>query len=135
VEFTCETLCCCYLGRMPRPPFRSLFCERFQCASSDYEEKAFRKCLYFHARLLAPLIRRINPDFFFEDFKFIAYLGSSTGIREVSADVLNFNDANRANRSLWRTGLRIRVSGRKATRLAYDLFTEARQADALQART
>lgn len=124
----------CYSDLVSRPQFRSLFCGRFQCAPSEYEEKAFRKCLYAHARLLAPLIHRVSPDFFSLDFKFIEYLGNSVGLREATHDVLDFNDANRGNRNFWRTGLKIRASGRKATRLVYELLKEAQSTAAPGAR-
>jgi hypothetical protein len=89
----------------------------------------FRKCLYWHARWLAPLVRRLKPDFFAEDFKFIRYLGSSIGLREAGADLLNFRDANLGKPSFWRTTLKICVSGRKAGRLAQQLCAADREAN------
>ena len=107
---------------MVRQQLQFLFCQRFRCPPSEYEERAFRKCLYWQGRLLAPVVRRLNPDFFVEDFKFIRYLGESTGLREVGVDLLSFRDANVGKPSFWRTTLKIRVSGRKAGRLARRLF-------------
>lgn len=107
--------------------FRSLFCKRFNCPTSEYEERAFKECLYWHARLLAPVLRRVKPDYFAEDFKFIGYLGEVTGVREAKANAADFQDANLARPSFWRRRLKIRVSGRKATGLAYELFSEARE--------
>ena len=60
--------------------------------------------------------------------KFIHDLGDAIGSREASAEASNFQDANRARSSFWRTGLKIRVSGRKATALAHRLFADARHA-------
>jgi hypothetical protein len=108
--------------------FQLLVCQKFGCPPSEYEEKVFRKCLYWHARLLAPVVRRVTPDFFMEDFKFIRYLGDSTGLREINADLMNYRDANLGNPSFWRTGLKIRVSGRKASKLAQLLFVAEREA-------
>ncbi len=82
--------------------------------------------MYFHAKFLAPGLLMLKPDLFAEDFKFIRYLGDSTGLREVGLDLLNFRDANRGKPSFWRTSLRLRVSGRKAGRLARQLFAEER---------
>jgi len=107
--------------------FQLLACQRFNCPPSEYEERVFRRCLYWHARLLAPVGRRLKPDFFVEDLKFIRYLGQSTGFREVGVDLLNFRAANLGKPSLWRTGLKIRVSGRKASRLAQQLFAAERE--------
>jgi hypothetical protein len=102
--------------------FQALFCERFGCPPSEYERRAFRKCLYWHARWLAPVMGKLNSNFFAEDFKFIRYLGESTGLQEVGADLLNYQDANAGRLSFWRTTLKFRVSGRKANRLARELF-------------
>jgi hypothetical protein len=62
-----------------RQNFQVLVCQRFHCPTSEYEERVFRKCLYWHARLLAPVVRRLKSDFFTEDFKFIRYLGGIFG--------------------------------------------------------
>ena len=75
------------------------------------------------------MARRLSPDFFKEDFKFIRYLGDSTGLREVGVDLLNYRAANLGKPSFWRTGLKIRVSGRKASRLAQQLFATEKQDD------
>ncbi len=112
---------------MPIPRLKALFCERFRCSSAEYEERMFRKCLYWHAKLLAPVLRRISPNFFARDFQFISYLGASTGLQEIVVDLLNFRDANLGRRSFWRTSLKLRVSGRKAGRLAQELMVEALQ--------
>jgi hypothetical protein len=110
--------------------FQFLFCQRFRCPASAYELRAFRKCLYWHARLLAPVLRRLTPGFFAEDFKFIRNLGESTGVRDADVDVKNFHDVNSGKPSFWRTGWRVRVSGRKASRLARELFRAEREARA-----
>ena len=108
--------------------FQLLFCQLFHCPPSDYEERVFRKCLYWHARFLAPVLRRLSPHFFAEDFKFIRYLGASTSLREVEVDLLNLRDVNLGKPRFWRTGLKIRLSGRKASHLAQQLFAEKREA-------
>ena len=113
-----------YHARMARQ-FKTLFCERYKCSPSEYEERAFRKCLYWHARLLAPVLRLLSPGLFSADFKFINYLGETAGGREASAEALDFQDANRAKPNFLRTGLKIRVSGQKAASLARRLFAEA----------
>jgi len=105
-----------------RQQLQSLFCQRFRCPPSEYEKRAFWKCLYWQGKLLAPVLRRLHPDLFAEDLKFIRYLGESTGLREVGVDLLSFRDANVGKPSFWRTTLKIRVSGRKAGKLARSLF-------------
>jgi hypothetical protein len=63
-----------------------------------------------------------EAGFFVEDFKFIRYLGASADLRDTRADLMNFRDANLGQPVFWRTTLKIRVSGRKAGRLAQQLF-------------
>ncbi len=101
---------------------RELFCRRYNCSPSDYPELAFRKCLYWHAKPLRPILRVLNPDFFFEDMKFIEALGLAVDAREARADAANFRDVNRHARGFLRNAWRLRVSGRKALHLAWDLF-------------
>ncbi|HWW02905.1 MAG TPA: hypothetical protein VNZ64_24610 [Candidatus Acidoferrum sp.] len=104
--------------------FQELFCQRFNCSPSEYEERAFRVCLYWHARWLAPVLRKLKPDLFAEDFKFIRYLGASTGLSKAGLDLLDFRHVNLGKRSFWRISLRIRLSSRKASRLAQQLFAQ-----------
>ena len=104
-------------------------CQRFNCPSSEYEERVFRECLYWHAKILAPILRLVKRDYFAEDFKFIQYLGSCTGFREATGDLLNFHDVNVGHPSLLRTTLKIRVSGRRASNLAQELFAADREAN------
>ena len=115
---------------MASPPFKSLFCERFRCSPEEYEERAFQKFLYSHARLLAPLVRAIHPDFFFRDFEFIRYLGDALDSRQAKADTLDFRDMDRKHWRMLHSGLMIRVSHRKARRLACQLLGKPEWTDA-----
>ena len=116
-----------YAPRMSRQELKALFCEQFNCSPAEYEERAFRMCLPWYARLLAPVFRKAASDFFAEDFRFLRYLGAATSGREANSEMIAFQDVNRAKRSLLRTGLRVRVSGRKAAGLAQQLFSDARR--------
>ncbi|MGO8698656.1 MAG: hypothetical protein ACLQVY_13165 [Limisphaerales bacterium] len=118
------------MATVTRSSFKSLFCEEFKCPPEDYEAQAFRKFLYGHARFLAPVIRTVYPGFFQEDLKFIRYLGDSVDTRQARVDVLDFKDINRKRWRMLHGSLRIRVSGRKASRLALQLFGTVDQADA-----
>jgi hypothetical protein len=110
--------------------FKSLFCEKFRCSPEEYEERAFREFLYWHASLLAPVIRKLSPDFFVDDFNFIRYLGEALDARQAKVDVLDFRDISRKHGGLLHSGLKLRVSYRKARRLAFELLVGATQADA-----
>jgi hypothetical protein len=107
---------------MARLTFKSLFCERFGCTPEAYEEQAFRQLLYWHARFFAPVVRIIRPNFFLEDFEFIRYLGEAADSRQARVDALDFKDLGRKRWRLLHTGFRIRVSHRKARRLALQLL-------------
>jgi hypothetical protein len=114
---------------MPNLPFKSLFCERFGCSPEEYEERAFREFLYFHARFLAPLVRAIKPGFFHDDFEFIRYLGAALDSRQAKVDVLDFKDLDRKRWRLLHSGFMIRVSARKARRLAFKLLGKPEWSD------
>jgi hypothetical protein len=114
---------------MEGPELKALFCERFKCPPSEYEVRALKRCLYWHARLLGPFVRLLNAKFFLEDLQLIRALGAATHWRDARGEILTFQDANRTSMRLLRTGLKIRVSGRKATDLAKQLFSEKRQTD------
>jgi len=104
---------------------QNLFCERFGCSEEEYEEQAFKQCLFWHARLLAPVLRLLHPSAFDCDLKFIRFLGAATDWREAKTDVNNFHVLNDGKPSFWREALRLRVSGRKASRMAHQLFLQA----------
>lgn len=110
---------------MLRPDFQTLFCQRFKCTPSQFEERAFHKLLYWHAKPLAPLLRRLNPNFFKDDVHFVSYLGAATSVREVQANAADFKDTIISRRSFLRTSLRIRISGMKAIKLARRLSSQA----------
>jgi hypothetical protein len=107
--------------------FRSCFCERFNCPDSEYEERAFTKCLYLRARCLVPLLRLYHPSLFDQDFELLRRLGNTTGRLEASIEILKFHDLN-LDAGFLRGVLRIRVSGRKVSLLAARLFGKARYA-------
>ncbi len=107
---------------MTRPQLKTRFCERFQCPETEYEKRALRHCLYSHTRLLAPLLRLLNPKCFEPDLKMVRFLGEVTGRRDAVREALTFQDANLARPTFLRNILRLRASGRKASALAEQLF-------------
>jgi hypothetical protein len=111
---------------MVRQGLKALFCERFKCPAADYEARALGRCLYWHARILAPVVRLLSSRFFEDDVQLIHELGLVTHWRDANSEIRTFQDSNRATRGWWRTGLRIRVSGRKVSELAQKLFSEER---------
>lgn len=108
-----------------RDEFKTLFCEQFNCPPAKYAENAFRRCLYPHARVLAPIIHLLAPSYFTLDYELLQGLSAAVDLTDVRACVDNFSQANSWSGSFFRTVLRLRVSGRRTTRLADQLFQEA----------
>ena len=100
----------------------SLFCEQRRCPLSEYEERAFTACLYWRARIVAPLIRAILPRFFNPDFELIRYLGKCRGRRNANNELAGFMETTDARGSFARKILRIRISARKARALVMEVF-------------
>lgn len=107
----------------PTPTLKSIFCRQFNCPPSEYEDRIFKKLLYRHARPLAGLVRKLNPDFFKEDIKFLHYLGEAEDYFEAAASIADFRGANVSRGHNLRRFLRIRVSGRLAGRLVKNIFS------------
>jgi hypothetical protein len=107
--------------------FMSLFCEQQQCAPPEFEERAFRMCLYWRARVVAPVIRKIMPRYFEPDFALIRYLAKCQGRRNALNELAAFTEANGATGGFARRVLRNRISARKASKLITQIF--GRQAE------
>lgn len=105
-----------------RRDFSTLFCERFRCRPSEFEDLAFRKCLHWRARLLAPVLRRIMPNYFERDFMLIRYLGQAVGQREATLELAAFTEATNSRGGFARKDLRIRISTRRASKLLRQLL-------------
>ena len=101
---------------------RSVFCERFNCPPSEFEQRALRKCLYFPAQLTAPLLRLFDQDWFARDLAFIRLLGDAKDWKQVMAELDAYHFREHLHPGYARTKLRLRVSARKANKMAFDLF-------------
>ncbi len=101
---------------------KSLFCEKFGCAPSKFERRALRKCRYFHARLIAPLTRLIIPGVRQRDLEFIDYFGKARSRQQATAEIADLHYIDRAEPLFARRTLRLRISIRKARKLADVLF-------------
>jgi hypothetical protein len=101
---------------------KSLFCQRFGCPPVEFEKHALQKCLYPQARIVAPLLRLLNPRCLERDRAFINHLGSAKTWDEVTAQISALHYQDGVEPRFARSTLGLRVSGRKATRLAASLF-------------
>lgn len=111
-----------YPSSMEPRSFKLLFCQRFACPAEQYEGRALRELLYQHAKPIAPVLQFINPKAFAKDLLFLRDLGEATDLQEANQSAAEFQDSNGSNREIWRSLLRIRVSGLKGVRLAQELF-------------
>jgi hypothetical protein len=106
----------------PNREFRSLYCERFTCAPADFEKRVFQNCLYPHARMIAPLLRLLNPAVFERDYLFIQSLGNAKGWKDVKSELVALRYEDCFYPRFLRNALRLRISRRKAKQLAARLF-------------
>jgi len=100
----------------------ALFCKQQNCPVSEYEERAFRMCLYWRARILAPLIRAIRPRFFDRDFTLIRYLATCRSRRNAINELAAFTENISSSGGFARKVLRIRISARKTNVLVNQVF-------------
>ncbi len=102
--------------------FKEAFCERYHCPSDQYLRRAFRKCLYRRAVLLAPIIMAVSPAFFQVDMDVIERIGSARSWRELHAELKAFSINSRLRTRPLRSQFRLRVSGNRICKLAELLF-------------
>jgi len=121
---------------IPNPPsnrdLRSLFCEHAACPPSEFDRRVFRKCLYFHARIIEPLLRWIDPGCFQRDLLFAHYFGNARDWREAIAEIADLRYQDSIRPRFARNALRLRVSGRKAGELAVTFFPPCNPVQALE---
>ncbi len=107
--------------------FKTIFCEKYQCAESAYEELALNNCLYPHARFLAPALRTVFKNFFAKDLYFIKELGKAIDWQEVKLEMVDFQDSTRFA-DFARKHLLIRISGRRAQIMARRVMLRRKEA-------
>jgi hypothetical protein len=103
---------------------RFLFCERFSCSPAQFEKRAFWKCLYPHAKMVALFIRLVKPSFFERDHHFIRCFGNAKNWKEAKSEIVALRYEDRFHPKFLRNTLRLRISRRKANQLASRLFPD-----------
>jgi hypothetical protein len=98
---------------MPGPSLKAIYCERHHCAPEQFLSRVFRRCLYPHAIPAAYLLGWVQARLFDEDRRAIEQFGMSITFQQVRAVVEDLRYVNRTNQHWLRTGLRIRLSGRR----------------------
>jgi hypothetical protein len=96
--------------------FAALFCANHGLAPEAYERAMFQRCLYPHARFLAPLVRLLWPAHFTADLDFVRSVGRLRRFREFSYEAEEFAH-HPANRGFWRQTANVRISSRALRRV------------------
>lgn len=109
--------------------FRALWCAKTGCAVEEFEPRVFRLALPFHARLLAPLIRRLSPRFFTEDLWFLREVGDTRSWGELINEINRFHGRNIRDPGTVRRVFGIRISARRFLRLAHGVFQDGAEPD------
>ena len=98
-----------------------LFHDRYSVPVMNYEEQAFRRCLYPHVRPVAPILMKVCPRFFAVDHELIGAVGRVSQLDEVEAEIDAFRTHPRQH-ALLRRMFKIRVSTQRVEKLAKELF-------------
>ncbi len=101
---------------MTEKTFAELYCETQGIAPERYTDVVLSRCLYPHARLVAPLVRFLWPNYFAADLDFVRSVGRLRRFREFSYEVEEFAH-HPANRGFWRLSANVRVSSRALRRM------------------
>ena len=110
------------IHRRPARNSRLCFASCSIARREQFEERAFGACLYWRARILAPLIRKLCPGYFDRDFALIRFLANTPGRRDAMNELAAFQEANNSRGSFARKTLRIRISARKSSQLIGQVF-------------
>jgi len=102
--------------------FRDAVCAAFGCAPEEYPEKVFRLCLHEHARPLAHLLRKVNPEIFRPDFELIEQVSAAKSLPELCHEVNQHRYLEANSTGCLRRALRLRLSGARLVRLGSKLL-------------
>ena len=104
------------------PTFATSYCSQHRIPAVEFERVVLRRILYPHARLLAPLIRAIQPEYFSAELELVRAVGSIRHLRNFHAACadyrLQLKHAGAARRLL-----RLRGSARALFHLAEDALS------------
>lgn len=96
--------------------FATRYCAQHGLRMEDYEAVVVKQALYGHARVIAPLLKMIWPDYFAADEEFVQNVGRLTRMRDFIHESEEFVH-HPANHGFWRSFLYVRVSARKLRRI------------------
>jgi hypothetical protein len=101
---------------MTENTFAALYCDKHGIKPEEYDAVVLKRSLYPHARLLAPLLRALWPEYFTADLDFVRSVGRLRRFREFNYEAEEFAH-HPANRGFWRLNVNMRVSSRALRRM------------------
>lgn len=101
---------------MTEKTFAELYCEKHGLRAEDYETVVLRRALYPHARLLAPFLRLMRPEYFAADLDFVRSVARLRRFREFFYESEEFAH-HPANRGFSRLTVNLRISSRTLRRM------------------
>ena len=96
--------------------FAELYCEQHELRPEQYESVVLRRASYPHARLLAPLIKLLDPEYFVADLDFVRSVARLRRFREFFYEAEEFAH-HPANRGFFRLTGNMRLSSRALRRM------------------
>jgi hypothetical protein len=118
--------------RAALPPFKDLFCTYTHSPLEKFELTLFKKSLYPHARLIAPILLRLKRQWFAEDLDVIRELATVDCPEVFQMEVARFYGRNVRDRSFLRKRLLIRLSGKRLLKWKTRCFAAAEEMPELQ---
>ena len=93
--------------------FREAYCKKFGISGKEYSRHIFRRCLHRRARLFTWFLKRLDPEYFYEDFHIIRELGEMEDMSCFKPEVGRFHGRNQRSKSFLRRRLKMRLSGKR----------------------
>ncbi len=105
------------------PTFRERYCRRWALRPEEFDDHAFRRGLYWHARLLRPLLEMLDGHFA-PDREFLRVVADLRSRRLFQAEAAEFHSGV-AGRRFLRRWLRLRVSAERTRLLMEECWGQA----------
>lgn len=94
---------------LARRPFRECYCLKHEITPESFKSHLLAQAIYPHARLLAPLLKTVWPDYFLPDYDLICSTALIRRSRDFPAEIDAFYH-HPGNTGLLRRFFRLRIS-------------------------
>lgn len=108
-------------SEIARASFQDRFCWVYHCPPEQFSTRVFQLCLYPQARLFAKTARPDLPGLFDWDFGCIKSVAGAGSLSQVQAEI-DLHRYHQPPAGMLKGLLRIRISGRRLSGLARDVF-------------